>query len=82
MIANKPELDGAAGRTSLVPTDEEGYKEVQVISEIAGTPILGHEMDGRRPVDNRGELESPQPQMFEMPAREPAGTEQYSLPLS
>jgi hypothetical protein len=75
MIVDKPQLDGGAGRTSLEPTDEEGYKEVQAISEIAGTPILGHEMDGRCLVDNRGELKSRQPQMFEMPARKLVGTE-------
>jgi hypothetical protein len=67
------ELDGHFHGAELTAY-EEAEKKRLAEAEIAGTPILGHEMDSQVPVGS--ELDSPQ--IFEMPAREPVGTEMHS----
>jgi hypothetical protein len=50
---------------------EEAEKKRRAEAEMAGTPILGHEMDSHTPVGS----ELGATEIFEMPAREPVGSE-------
>jgi hypothetical protein len=76
-VQDKPELD--ANMTILeLSAYEEAEKKRRALSEIAGTPLLGHEMDSQVGIGN--ELDSPE--IFEMSAMEPVGSELHSLQSS
>lgn len=77
------ELDPASREFAEMSAYEEAEKKRQRLAEaeIAGTPILGHEMDSHTPVGSElgGEgneiFEMPGNEAHEMPAREPVGSE-------
>lgn len=72
-VQDKPELDANFERTEL-SAYEEAEKKRRAEVEIAGTPIPGHEMDSQAGIGN----EVDDTQVFEMPAREPVGSELHT----
>jgi len=66
VLYDKPELDAASAFAELLALKEENAR-----AEIAGTPIYGYEMD----CEEAAMEELPVEELYELPAREAAGSE-------
>ncbi|KAF8857296.1 hypothetical protein BDZ45DRAFT_803431 [Acephala macrosclerotiorum] len=71
---NHVEPEGSSAPRTELSTHEEAEKKRRAKAEIAGTPILGHETDSQAGIGN----EAGDTQVFEMPAREPVGSELHT----
>jgi hypothetical protein len=65
------ELDPTSAAYAELSAYEEAEKKRRAEAEIGGTPILRHEIDSRTPVGS----ELGANEIYEMPAREPVGSE-------